>query len=92
MLKAFSNTRNRYRSLILLVVCEGARSPVDCCSSTPASRATSAEADDKSIPPRINAGFPAKGDEQQSTAYLTRTCQLEIKHSLYHYHFILLFR
>ena len=32
-------------------------------SSAPASRATSAEADDKSTPLRINAGFPAKADE-----------------------------
>ncbi|MBN1832895.1 MAG: hypothetical protein JW896_12375, partial [Deltaproteobacteria bacterium] len=34
-------------------------------SSAPASRATSAEADDKSIPPRINAGFPTKADEEE---------------------------
>ena len=32
-------------------------------SSASVSRATSAKADDKSIPPRINAEFPAKADE-----------------------------
>jgi len=51
-------------------------------SSAPASRATSAEADDKSIPPRINAGFPAKADEKSHPPQYQRIKFFDIHDSI----------